>query len=73
MRRGVGILDKRAGEDVAASEGALCVAVLAGLRGADFEDLAGFELEHCVAAFAEGGGLGGVGEGGVGVAGGLGS
>jgi hypothetical protein len=49
------------------------VAVLAGLRGADFEDLARFGLQHCVAAFAEGGGLGWVGEGGVGVAGALGS
>lgn len=73
MRRRVRILDKRTREDVAAAERALCVAVLAGLRGADFEDLARFGLQHCVAAFAEGGGLGWVGEGGVGVAGALGS
>jgi hypothetical protein len=68
----VGVLDKGTGEDVATSEGAFCVAVLAGLGGADLEDLAGFGLEYRVAAFAESGGLSRVGERGVCVAGNLG-
>jgi hypothetical protein len=70
--RRVGVLDKGISEDVATSKGAFCVAVLAGLGGGDFEDLAGLGLEDCVAAFSESGGLGRVGERGVCVAGNLG-
>lgn len=72
MGRRVGVLNKGTGEDVATSEGAFCVAVLAGLGGADFEDLAGLGLEYCVAAFAESGRLGRIGERGICVAGNLG-
>ena len=41
MGRRVEVLGQRAGEDVTAFKGAFCVAVLARLRGANFEDLAG--------------------------------
>jgi hypothetical protein len=68
----MGVLDKGAGEDVATSEGAFCVAMLARLSGADLEDLAGLGLEDCVAAFSESRGLGRVGERGVCVTGNLG-
>jgi hypothetical protein len=70
--RRVRVLDKGTGEDIATSEGAFCVAVLAGFGGADFKDLAGLGLEYCVAAFAESGSLGRIGECGVCVAGSLG-
>jgi hypothetical protein len=47
------VLDHGAGEDVLAAEGAFGVAVLAGLRGADLEDLAGLRFEDGMATFAE--------------------
>ena len=68
MRAGVEILDASTGEDVAALKGALSVSMLAGLSSRDFDELAGLGLEHGVTAFAQGGGLGWGGEGGVCVA-----
>jgi len=38
------------------------VAVLAGLRGGDLEDLAGLGFEYCVTSFFDSGGLAGEGE-----------
>jgi hypothetical protein len=62
VRRWVRIFDHGAGEDVFAAERTLGVPVLAGLRGADLEDLAGFGFKERVAAFTEGAGLAGAGE-----------
>jgi hypothetical protein len=47
------VLDHGAGEDVLAAGGAFGVTVLAGLRGADLEDLAGLRFEDGMATFAE--------------------
>jgi len=69
VRAGTCIFYASAREDVFTPKGALCVAVLAGLRGADLEDLAGFRLEDRKAAFAKGGGLDGGCESGIGVTG----
>lgn len=55
-----------AGEDVDADEVDLGVAVLAGFGGGHFDDAAGAALDDDVAAFAQGGALHGVGEGGTG-------
>jgi hypothetical protein len=53
VRRGVGVLDDGASEDILAFESALCVSVLAWLRGADLEDFAGLRFEDGVTALAE--------------------
>jgi hypothetical protein len=67
----VKVLDYGAGEDVAPLESALRVAVLAWFGRADFENLARFALEHCVATFAQSRCLYRIREGGIGIAGSL--
>jgi len=69
VRAGTCIFYASAREDVFSAERALRMAMLTGLRGADIEDLAGFGLEDREAAFAEGGGLDGGCESGIGVTG----
>ena len=65
------VLDYGAGEDVAPLESTLRVAVLAWFGRADFEDLAMFALEHCVATLAQSRCLNRIREGGICIAGSL--